>query len=132
MNTFKILDEVNSSGKPYIIYKKPKGFDLFTNFSKKITLSNHNIHKFFKSISSNKKKIKKNDLYVGFFGYELLNNLIGIKFPKQKSNNFPKGIFYKPETTISLNENLYFKTLLKDKKSKKFKININKKNFQYV
>ena len=132
MNTFKILDEVNSSGKPYIIYKKPKGFDLFTNFSKKITLSNHNIHKFFKSISSNKKKIKKNDLYVGFFGYELLNNLIGIKFPKQKSNNFPKGIFYKPETTISLNENLYFKTLLKDKKSKKFKININKKNYTKI
>jgi para-aminobenzoate synthetase component 1 len=66
LNTFKILDKVDSSGKPYIIYKKPKGFDLFTNFSKKITLSKYNIHKFFKSISSNKKKIKKNDLYVGF------------------------------------------------------------------
>ncbi len=132
MNTFKILDQINSSGKAYIIYKKPKGFDLYTNFSKKIILSNYNIHKFFKSISSNKKKIKKTDLYVGFFGYELLNNLIGIKFPKQKSNNFPKGIFYKPETSISLNENLHFKTTLKDKKSNKFKININKKNYTKI
>ena len=132
MNTFKILNDINSSGKPYVIYKTTKGFDLFTDFSKKIILSNKNIINFFKSISSNKKKIKKTDLYVGFFGYELLNNLIGIKFPKQKSNNFPKGIFYKPETTISLNEDLYFKTTLKDKKSNKFKININKKNYTKI
>ena len=32
----------------------------------------------------------------------LLNNLIGIKVPKQKSMNFPKGIFYKPEKKIKL------------------------------
>ena len=76
MNTFKILNDINSSGKPYVIYKTTKGFDLFTDFSKKIILSNKNIINFLKSISSNKKKIKKTDLYVGFFGYELLNQLI--------------------------------------------------------
>ncbi len=132
MSKFKILDRINSSGKSYIIYKKTKGFDLYTNFSEKIILSNNNINKFLKSISSNKKNIKKTDLYIGFFGYELLNNLIGIKFPKQKSNNFPKGIFYKPETVINLNENLYFKTSLKEKKNNKFKININKKNYTKI
>ena len=86
MNTFKILNDINSSGKPYVIYKTTKGFDLLTDFSKKIILSNKNIINFFKSISSNKKKIKKTDLYIGFFGYELLNHLIGIKFPKQNNS----------------------------------------------
>ena len=119
MNTFKILNNINSSGKPYVIYKTTKGFDLFTDFSKKIILSNKNIINFFKSISSNKKKIKKTDLYIGFFGYELLNHLIGIKFPKKKTNNFPKGIFYKPETLLSLNENLSFKAPLIENKKKK-------------
>jgi len=132
LNTFKILNDINSSGKPYVIYKTTKGFDLFTDFSKKIILSNKNIINFFKSISSNKKKIKKTDLYIGFFGYELLNHLIGIKFPKQKTNNFPKGIFYKPETLINLNENLSFKAPLIENKNKKFKININRKNYTKI
>ena len=132
MNTFKILKDINSSGKPYVIYKTTKGFDLFTDFSKKVILSNKNIINFLKSISSNKKKIKKTDLYVGFFGYELLNQLIGIKFPKQKTNHFPKGIFYKPETLISLNENLSFKAPLIESKNKKFKININRKNYTKI
>ena len=132
MNTIKTLNDINSSGKPYVIYKTTKGFDLFTDFSKKIILSNKNIINFFKSIYSNKKKIKKTDLYIGFFGYELLNHLIGIKFPKQKNNNFPKGIFYKPETLISLNENLSFKASLIENKNKKFKININRKNYTKI
>ena len=132
MNTFKILNDINSSGKPYVIYKTTKGFDLFTDFSKKIILSNKNILNFFKSISSNKKKIKKTDLYIGFFGYELLNHLIGIKFPKQKTIHFPKGIFYKPETLLSLNETLSFKAPLIENKNKKFKININRKNYTKI
>ena len=132
MNTFKILNDINSSGKSYVIYKTTKGFDLFTDFSKKIILSNKNIINFFKSISSNKKKIKKTDLYIGFFGYELLNHLIGIKFSKQKTNNFPKGIFYKPETLLSLNENLSFKVPQIENKNKKFKININRKNYTKI
>ena len=132
MNTIKILNDINSSGKPYVIYKTTKGFDLFTDFSKKIILSNKNIINFFKSINSNKKKNKKTDLYIGFFGYELLNHLIGVKFSKQKSNHFPKGIFYKPDTLISLNKNLSFKAKLTENKNKKFKININRKNYTKI
>ena len=132
MNTNKILNDINLSTKPYVIYKTSKGFDLFTDFSKKIILSNNNVNNFLKINSSNKKKIKKTDLYIGFFGYEILNYLIGIKFPKQKTNFFPKGIFYKPETLISLSENLSFKSPSKEKKSKQFKININRKNYTKI
>ena len=132
MNTKKILNDINLSAKPYIIYKTSKGFDLFTDFSKKIILSNNNVNNFLKTIYLNKKKIKQTDLYIGFFGYELLNYLIGIKFPKQKTNFFPKGIFYKPETLISLSENLSFKGSSTEKKSKQFKININRKNYTKI
>jgi para-aminobenzoate synthetase component 1 len=62
---------------------------------------------------------------IGFFGYELLNNLIGIKLPKQKSINFPKGIFYKPETKIVLKEDLVYVSSIKSKIAKNFDININ-------
>ncbi len=132
MNTNKILKDINSSGKPFVIYKSSKGFDLFTDFSKKIILSNNNVVNFLKSISSNKKKIKKTDLYIGFFGYEILNYLVGIRFPKQKTNLFPKGIFYKPETLLKLNENLQFETNSIEKKNKKFKINIDRKSYTKI
>ena len=59
MNTIKILKDINSSGKPYVIYRTTKGFDLFTDFSKKIILTNNNTINFLKSITLNKKKIKK-------------------------------------------------------------------------
>ena len=114
-----------------MIYKTSKGFDLFTNFSKKIVLNKKNIHHFLtKKIV--KKKTKSTDLFIGFFGYELLNNLIGIKIPKQKSINFPKGIFYKPEKKISLTKNLSY---IKDKHintKKNFTININKKSYTKI
>ena len=132
MNKNKILNDINLSAKPYVIYKTSNGFDLFTDFSKKIILSNNNVTNFLETISSNKKKIKKTDLYIGFFGYELLNYLIGIKFPKQKTNFFPKGIFYKPETLISLSENLSFKAPPSEKKNKQFKINIDRKNYTRI
>ena len=54
-----------------------------------------------------------------------MNNLIGIKLPKQKSINFPKGIFYKPESKISLKEDLVYKSNKASKIAKSFKININ-------
>ena len=95
MITQKQLADIHHSGKPYIIYKSEKGFDLYTNFSRKIILNNKNIKSFL--TKKNKKKIKDTDLFIGFFGYELLNNLIDVKIPKQKNLNFPKGIFYKPE-----------------------------------
>ena len=129
MKTNNILKKINASGKPYVIYKTSKGFDLFTNFSKKIILSKNNIVNFLKKKNTNGKKLKKTDLYIGFFGYELLNNLININLPKQKSNNFPKGIFYKPETLISLNKNLLYQPQIIERKISKFKININKKNY---
>ena len=132
MSKYKTLNDINLSGKPFVIYKTSKGFDLFTDFSKKIILSNNNVNNFLKINFSNKKKIKKTDLYIGFFGYEILNYLIGIKFPKQKTNFFPKGIFYKPETLISLSENLSFKSPIIEKKSKQFKININRKNYTKI
>ena len=132
MKTNNILKEINTSGKPYVIYKTPKGFDLFTNFSKKIILSRNNIVNFLKKNNSNRKKLKKTDLYIGFFGYELLNNLININLPKQKSNNFPKGIFYKPETLISLNKNILYQSQMIERKISKFKININKKIYTKI
>ena len=119
------LDRINNSNKPFVIYKKKKGFDLYTDFSKKIILNNRNIKEFLDTKFKLKKNYKNTDLLIGFFGYELLNNLIGIKLPKQKSINFPKGIFYKPESKISLKEDFVYKSNKASKIAKNFKININ-------
>ena len=119
------LDRINNSNKPFVIYKKTKGFDLYTDFSKKIILNNRNIKEFLDTKFKLKKNYKDTDLLIGFFGYELLNNLIGIKLPNQKSINFPKGIFYKPESKISLKEDLVYKSNKSSKIAKNFKININ-------
>ena len=126
------LNNINNSNKPFIIYKTIKGFDLFTDFSKKITLNNKNIIKFLNQKHKFKIKYKDTDLMIGFFGYELLNNLIGVKLPKQKSINFPKGIFYKPETKISLKEDLTYQLNSSQKKDKKFKINIDQKLYTKI
>ena len=123
MSKKNLLFEIHSSGKPYIIYKSKKGFDLYTNFSKKIILNNKNIGNFFNK--KHKRKSRNTDLYIGFCGYEILNNLINVKIPKQKNFNFPKGIFYKPEKKISLSNNLKYNNKDKHKRSI-FKININK------
>ena len=129
MNKQYQLAEINNSGKAYIIYKSKKGFNLYTDFSKKIILNNKNIENFLKK--KFKKKTKKTDLFIGFFGYELLNNLINVKIPKQKNINFPKGIFYKPEKIINLNNNLKYKST-KDSKNSDFKININKNSYTKI
>ena len=52
------LKEITESKKPFIIYKSDKGFDLFTNFSKKIILTNKNIKNFVNNVSKNKSKRK--------------------------------------------------------------------------
>ena len=122
------LTEIHQSGKPYIIYKSQKGFDLYTDFSKKIILNNKNVESFLGK--KNKKKSKNTDLFIGFFGYELLNNLIDIKLPKQKNFNFPKGIFYKPEKRLKLSNNLKYN--FKNFKSGSFKININRKTYTNI
>ncbi len=128
MNTQKKLVDIHHSGKPYIIYKSEKGFDLYTNFSRKIILNNKNIKSFL--TKKNKKKSKDTDLFIGFFGYELLNNLIDVKIPKQKNLNFPKGIFYKPEKKIKLSNKLNYD--FENLKSGNFKININRKNYTKI
>ena len=51
MNITKQLSEIDQSGAPYIIYKSQKGFDLYTNFSKKIILNNKNIKSFLSKIN---------------------------------------------------------------------------------
>ena len=123
------LSDIHNSGKSYIIYKSKKGFDLYTNFSKKIILNNNNISNFLNKKHSN---ISGNtNLYIGFFGYEILNNLINVKIPKQKNIKFPKGIFYKPEKKISLSNNLRYEN--KDKhKNSTFKINIDKNSYTKI
>ena len=128
MNITKQLSEIHQSGAPYIIYKSQKGFDLYTDFSKKIILNNKNIKSFLSK--KNKKKLKNTDLFSGFFGYELLNNLINIKVPKQKSLNFPRGIFYKPEKKIKLSNN--FKYPKQNFVAGNFQINMNKKNYTKI
>ena len=129
--TQNILQKINTSNKSYIIYKSKKGFDLYTQFTEKKILSKKNIVQFLNKFNKKKNKLKKTDLYIGFFGYELLNNLIGVKIPKQSSNNFPKGIFYKPSKIINLNEKLI--DFNKTKKNySKFKININLKTYKKI
>jgi para-aminobenzoate synthetase component 1 len=125
------LKTISKSKKPFIIYKSNKGFDLYTNFSKKIILTNKNIHSFINRISKNKSKSKNTDLYIGFFGYEILNNLIGVKLPKQKGLKFPKGIFYKPETKVILKKTLNYKRK-SNRLNSDFKININKKSYKKI
>ena len=129
MNKINQLTEIHNSGKPYIIYKSKKGFDLYTNFSRKIVLNNKNINNFLNK--KYKSKHKQTDLYIGFFGYELLNNLINIKIPSQKTINFPKGIFYKPEKKINISNKLKYKSGDKFKRSK-FKININNNSYARI
>ena len=129
MNKQNQLADLHHSNRPYIIYKSKRGFDLYTNFSKKIILNNKNVKNFL--AIKNKKKSKKTDLFIGFLGYELLNNLINIKIPKQKNINFPKGIFYKPEKIIKLKNKLNYQSKYSPKNSN-FKININKNSYTKI
>ena len=132
MTTQDYLKSISKSKKPFVIYKSNKGFDLYTNFSKKIILTNKNIHNFINKISKNRSKNKNTDLYIGFFGYEILNNLIGVKLPKQKGLKFPKGIFYKPEIKVSLKNKLNYINKDLNALNNDFKININKKSYNKI
>ncbi len=99
------LEKLYQSDKALIIYKVDGGYNIYTDFSKKIILTNANINNFLNSFS--KKKFKKEtDLYLGFFGYEILCNLLNIKIKNQKKLNFYKGIFYKPETIIKIRDKI--------------------------
>jgi len=132
LNKKNYLLDLNNSKKPFIIYKSDKGFDLYTDFSKKIILNNKNIEKFINTNTRLKSTGKETDLFIGFFGYEILNNLINVKIKKQKTTNFPKGIFYKPETKIKFSNNLEYKKTRLSNPSNLFKININKKSYKII
>ena len=99
------LEKLYQSNKSLIIYKVEEGYDIYTDFSKKIILTNKNIKNFFNQFTGLEKK-KETDLFIGFFGYEILCNLLGLKIKNQKKINFYKGIFYKPETIIKIRKNI--------------------------
>ena len=115
------LEKLYQSDKAMIIYKVNNGYNIYTDFSKKIILTNNNIYKFLNSFSKKKYK-KETDLYLGFFGYEILCNLLNVKIRNQKKLNFYKGIFYKPETIIKIRDNI---TVFSNIKKPKFKDNFN-------
>ena len=117
MKKNKYLEKLYNSNKTLIIYKVDQGYDLYTDFSEKVILSNKNINSFFNKIKNKNFKNQSLDLYIGFFGYELLCNLINIKIPKQKNFNFYKGIFYKPETKIKIRKSINIKSNLKNYKN---------------
>ena len=132
MTKINYLKNISESKKPFIIYKSYKGFDLYTDFSKKIILTNNNIKNFINKTTRFKFKKKETDIFLGFFGYEILNNLIGLKIKKQKGLKFPKGIFYKPETKVKLQNKLDYKNLKLIKPNKSFKVNINKTSYKVI
>ena len=109
------LEKLYQSDKPMIIYKFGKNYKIFTDFSKKIILNNSNIKNFLGSFS-NKKYKKEQDLFIGFFGYEILCNLLNIRLKNQKKTNFYKGIFYKPETVITISDKVKISSNIKQNK----------------
>ena len=135
------LERLYNSDQPLIIYKVKDGYNLYTDFSRKIILTKKNINNFFK-IFSKKKNKKETDLYIGFFGYEILCNLLNINIKTQKTLNFYRGIFYKPETIIKIRKDI---KIISSKKKKiirnifnktqilsPFKININYKKYKKI
>ncbi len=135
------LEKLYQSDKAMIIYKEKDGYNIYTDFSKKIILNNRNINKFLNKFK--KKKIsKETDLYIGFFGYEILCNLLNIKIKNQKKINFYKGVFYKPETIIKIRKDIKvistlkkfnFKTLFnKTQILSSFKMNIDYEKYNKI
>ena len=137
----KYLEKLYQSNKPLIIYKVEGGYNIYTDFSKRITLNKNNVKKFLNSFSS-KKYRKETDLYVGFFGYEILCNLLNLSIKNQKKMNFHKGIFYKPETLVKIRKKITVQSNLKRaefneifQKTKilsPFKLNINFDKYQKI
>ncbi len=131
LNNKEYLNRLFESDKPLIIYKASIGYDVYTDFSDSINITKSNIDKFInKTLTSTKIRNKLFDGYIGFFGYELCCDLIGVKIPKQKNNRFPKSIFYKPQTIIKIRKNITIESILPNFKYVKDLIKTNK-NFFY-
>ena len=139
------LEKLYNSNKPFIVYKVNGGYDLYTDFSEKIFLNNKNINSFFRKIEKFKRKKTLLNMYIGFFGYEILCNLNNVKVPKQKNLKFPKSIFYKPETKVKIRKNITIKSSYKNydelfgkkifnanKILSSFKINIDIKKYKNI
>ena len=145
LNNKEYLNRLYQSDKPLIIYKTDKGYDIYTDFSRRIIINKKNL-KYFLNIQSKSKKSKIEELncYVGFFGYKLLCENIGIKFPKQRSKNFHRGVFYKPQTKISIGKKIIIKSIkpnfrnisINTKKylqlNKKFNLNLSLKQYSKI
>jgi len=144
LNNKEYLNRLFESNKPLIIYKVLNGYDVYTDFFARIKIKKSNVNNFIKKIFLSKKiKNKFFDGYIGFFGYELCCELIGIKIPRQKSNRFPKSIFYKPQTVIKIRKTITIESILpnfkyaKDLKKtnekffyeKKFNVNLSLKQY---
>ena len=135
------LENLYQSNKPLIIYKVEGGYDLFTDFSKKIIINNRNIENFLNSFST-KKYRKETDIFIGFFGYEILCNLLKIKIKNQKNIKFYKGVFYKPETIIKIRNKIKIYSTKKNHNfsyqfqktniSSPFKLNISYKKYKKI
>ena len=135
------LEDLYQSDKPMIIYKVSGGYNIYTDFSKKIILTNKNINNFLNNFNKSKKK-SETDMFIGFFGYEILCNLLGLKIKKQKKLNFYKGIFYKPETVIKIRKKISIFSKIKKQRFNSsfkatkilspFKLNIDFKKYEKI
>ena len=65
------LKDISKTKKPFIIYKSLKGFDLYTDFSKKIILPNRNIKNVINKKNKNKSANNNTDIFLVLFGTEL-------------------------------------------------------------
>ena len=135
------LEDLYQSDKPMIIYKVSGGYNIYTDFSKKIILTNKNINNFLNNFNKSKKK-SETDMFIGFFGYEILCNLLGLKIKKQKKLNFYKGAFYKPETVIKIRKTISIFSKIKKQRFNSsfkatkilspFKLNIDFKKYEKI
>ena len=135
------LEDLYQSDKPMIIYKVSGGYNIYTDFSKKIILTNKNINNFLNNFNKSKKK-SETDMFIGFFGYEILCNLLGLKIKNQKRLNFYKGVFYKPETVIKIRKKISIFSKIKKQKFNSsfkptkilspFKLNIDFKKYEKI
>ena len=130
LNNKEYLERLFDSDKSLIIYRVKGGFDVYTDFSKKINLTKKNAKNFFNKITRIKTSNNKFfDGYIGFLSYELQCKLIDITIPKQKSNGFRDNYFYKPETLIKIRNSIKVFSTLKNFKNKKGLELSNKKFF---
>ena len=131
MNNKEYLERLFDSDKPLIIYRAKDGFDVFTDFSRRLNITTKNAKLFFNQIT--KKRNSRNkffDGYIGFLSYELLCKLIHVKIPKQNSNGFRKNIFYKPQTLIKIRKKIQIFSTLKNYRKNK-ELLLSGKNFFY-